>query len=179
MAYDILQLREIFIVNSVEIPGFTCFCTKAIKSAKGRPQGGLAAALSKQLIVKCNFIHENNNLLELQIKEISLIIIVAYIPPNNDLETKNQALTETFQCCQGKARMILGGDYNCRLESTDGKRQLFSVCAPPSTLCSPQLQSTCHYIVNHYVNILHVHLGVANNMHPLSWGGGGTNGKDP
>ena len=48
---------------------------------------------------------------------------------------------------------------------------------PPSTLCSPQLQSTCHYIVNHYVKILHVHLGVANNMHPLSWGG--TNGKDP
>ena len=48
---------------------------------------------------------------------------------------------------------------------------------PPSTLCSPQLQSTCHYIVHHYVKILHVHLGVANNMHPLSWGG--TNGKDP
>ena len=53
---------------------------------------------------------------------------------------------------------------------------LFRLC-PPSTLCSPQLQSTCHYIVNHYVKILHVHLGVANNMHPLSWGG--TNGKDP
>ena len=27
---------------------------------------------------------------------------------------------------------------------------IFSVCAP-STLCAPQLQSTCHYIVNHYV----------------------------
>ena len=54
---------------------------------------------------------------------------------------------------------------------------IFSVCAPPSTLCSPQWQSTCHFIVNHYVKILHVRLGVANNMHPLSWGG--TNGKDP
>ena len=43
---------------------------------------------------------------------------------------------------------------------------------PPSTLCSPHWQSTCHYIVNHYVKILHVRLGVANNMHPLSWGGG-------
>ena len=42
---------------------------------------------------------------------------------------------------------------------------------PPSTLCSPQLQSKCHYIVHHYVKILHVHLGGANNMHPLSWGG--------
>ena len=49
---------------------------------------------------------------------------------------------------------------------------LFRLC-PPSKLCSPQSQSTCHYIVNHYVKILHVHLGVANNMHPLSWGGGG------
>ena len=57
---------------------------------------------------------------------------------------------------------------------------IFSVCAPPppSTLCSPQLQITFHYIVNHYVKILHVHLGVENNMHLLSWGGG-TNGKDP
>ena len=44
---------------------------------------------------------------------------------------------------------------------------------PPSTLCAPQLQSTCHYIVNHYVKILHVRLGGANNMRPLSWGGGG------
>ena len=41
----------------------------------------------------------------------------------------------------------------------------------------PQLQSTCHYIVNHYVDILHVRLGGANNMRPLSWGG--ANGKDP
>ena len=49
---------------------------------------------------------------------------------------------------------------------------------PPQYVMLPQLQSTCHYIVNHYVKILHVHLGVANNMHPLSWGGG-TNGKDP
>ena len=36
----------------------------------------------------------------------------------------------------------------------------------------PQLQSTCHYIVNHSVKILHVRLGGANNMHPLSLGGG-------
>ena len=47
---------------------------------------------------------------------------------------------------------------------------IFSVCAPQYVML-PQLQSTFHYIVNHYVKILHVHLGVANNMHPLSWGG--------
>ena len=29
---------------------------------------------------------------------------------------------------------------------------------PPTTLCAPQLQSTCHYIVNHYVQIWHVRL---------------------
>ena len=55
-------------------------------------------------------------------------------------------------------------------------KDLFRLC-PPSTLCAPQLQSTCHYIVNHYVKLLHVRLGGANNMRPLSWGG--TNGKDP
>ena len=48
---------------------------------------------------------------------------------------------------------------------------LFRLCPPPSTLCAPQLQSTCHYIVNHYVKILHVRLGGANKMRPLSWGG--------
>ena len=57
------------------------------------------------------------------------------------------------------------------LNNKSNKFRIFSFCAP-STLCSPKLRSTRHYIVNHYVKILHVHLGVANNMHPLSWGGG-------
>ena len=58
---------------------------------------------------------------------------------------------------------------------------IFSVCAPPPQyVMLLQLQSTCHYLVNDYVKIWHVCLGCANNMHPLSWeGGGGTNGKDP
>ena len=40
--------------------------------------------------------------------------------------------------------------------------------APPP----PPLQCTFHYRVIHYVKKLHVRLGVANNMHPLSGGGG-------
>ena len=52
-------------------------------------------------------------------KEFSLIIIVAYFPPKTDLETIYKALTEAFQCCQGRAHMILGGDFNCRLNSTE------------------------------------------------------------
>ena len=119
IAYDILLLTETLSVNSVEIPGFTCFCTKAIKSGKGRPQSGVAIALNKQLRITCNVLHQNNKLLALQIKEFSLIIIVAYFPPKTDLETKYQALTEAFQCCQGKARMVLGGDFNCRLDSSE------------------------------------------------------------
>ena len=53
---------------------------------------------------------------------------------------------------------------------------LFRLCTL-STLCAPQLQSTCNYIVNHYVKIWHVCLGFAINMRPLSWGV--TNGTDP
>ena len=34
---------------------------------------------------------------------------------------------------------------------------------------SPQLQSRRYYILNHCVKILHVRLGGANCMHPLSW----------
>ena len=119
IAYDILLLTETFSINSVEIPGFTCFCTKAIKSEKGRPQSGLAIALSKQLRITCSVLHQNNKLLALQIKEFSLIIIVAYFLPKTDLETIYQALTEAFQCCQGRALMILGGDFYCRLDSTE------------------------------------------------------------
>ena len=52
-------------------------------------------------------------------KEFSLIIIVAYFPSKTDLETTYQALAEAFQCCQGRARMILGGNFNCRLDSTE------------------------------------------------------------
>ena len=44
---------------------------------------------------------------------------------------------------------------------------------PPQYVVLPQLQSTCHYMLNHYVKIWHVLLGGANNMHPLRWGGGG------
>ena len=119
IAYDILILTERFSVNSVEITGFTCFCTKIIKSGKGRSQSGLAIAPSKQLRFTCNVLHQNNKLLAQQIKEFSLIIIVAYFPPKTDLETIYQALTEAFQCFQGRARMIMGGDFNCRLDSTE------------------------------------------------------------
>ena len=43
----------------------------------------------------------------------------------------------------------------------------------------PQLKNTCLYIVYHYVKMWHVRLGCANNLHPLSLGGGAQNGKDP
>ena len=67
--------------------------------------------------------------------------------------------------------------WNCFREKgiKSASRSLFLYIAGSggSTLCSPQLQSTCPYIVNHYVKIWHVHLEGANNMQPLSWGGGG------
>ena len=81
--------------------------------------------------------------------------------------------------------------------STENIR-IFSVCAPPpppplrygppplpGTLCpspvcyAPQVRyappryRARHYIVNHHVKIWNVRLGGANNMRPLSWGGGG------
>ena len=39
----------------------------------------------------------------------------------------------------------------------------------PSTVCSPQLKSTCHYIVNRYVKTWHLRLRDANNMHQEIW----------
>ena len=77
IAYNILLLTETFIAVSVEISGFTCFCTKAIENEKGRLESGLAVPLSKKLRITCNVLHQNNKLLALDIKEISLIIILA------------------------------------------------------------------------------------------------------
>ena len=58
--------------------------------------------------------------------------------------------------------------------------QIFSVYAPrpPAVRREPPV-STCHYIVNLYLKICHVRLLCANNMRPLSLGGGGKKGKDP
>ena len=44
-----------------------------------------------------------------------------------------------------------------------------------STLCIPQLQSTCHYIIIHYVKIWHVILGGGCKLNAPTklWGGGG------
>ena len=50
---------------------------------------------------------------------------------------------------------------------------IFSICALPQYVMRPQLQSTCHYIENHYVKMWYVRLEVANNMLPVSWGVGG------
>ena len=55
--------------------------------------------------------------------------------------------------------------------TTDLKPDLFRLC--PQYVMYPQLQSTCHCLVNHYVKLWHVRLEVANHMHPLSGGGGG------
>ena len=70
---------------------------KGNKKREGRPQSGLAIALSKHLRITCNVLHQNNELLAVQIKQFSLIIIVAYFPPEDDIETIYQALTEAFQ----------------------------------------------------------------------------------
>ena len=59
---------------------------------------------------------------------------------------------------------------------------LFRLSPPQNVMRPPpQLQSTCHYIVNHCVKIRNLRLEGAKNMRPLSWGGGGggTNLKDP
>ena len=51
---------------------------------------------------------------------------------------------------------------------------LFRLPPPPRTLWTPQLQSTCHYIVNHYGKIFHVRLGVwIICTHQAGGGGGG------
>ena len=53
---------------------------------------------------------------------------------------------------------------------------------PPTRLCTPELQSTCYYIVNNSVKIWHVRLVNANYMLTAlscGGGGGGTNGKVP
>ena len=60
------------------------------------------------------------------------------------------------------------------------QKDLFRLCPPPPVRYAPpsyrarmslHSSSLCKNIARAS--------GVANNMHPLSWGGGGTNGKDP
>ena len=48
----------------------------------------------------------------------------------------------------------------------------FRLCPQYVLRLRPQLKSTCHYTVNHYVKILHVLLGGSNNIRPLSGGWG-------
>ena len=48
------------------------------------------------------------------------------------------------------------------------KWDLFRLC--PQYVMRSQLQSTCHYTINHHVEIWHVRLGGANNMRALIWG---------
>ena len=52
---------------------------------------------------------------------------------------------------------------------------LYIMHSPPPP---PELKSTCHCIVNDNEKIWHLTLGVANNMHPLSWGRGEQGGEE-
>ena len=51
---------------------------------------------------------------------------------------------------------------------------IFFICAPQYVMRPPVTE---HVLVNHYVKIWLVRLGGANNMRPLSWGGGGQTEK--
>ena len=46
-------------------------------------------------------------------------VIHFFLSLSKCLETIYQALIKAFQCCQDRARMILGGDFNCRLDSAE------------------------------------------------------------
>ena len=57
---------------------------------------------------------------------------------------------------------------NININKNINIKDLFRLC-PHLYVMRPQLQSTCHYIVNHYVKIWHMLRG-AINMRPLSGG---------
>ena len=73
-----------------------------------------------------------------------------------DADVKNMYENSASSFLVGKAKGVITRYYGTNLNS---------VCAtppppPPQYFMLPQLQSTCHYLVNHYVEIWHVRLGV-------------------
>ena len=98
---------------------------KGKKKGRERSQSGLAIALSNQLRNIYNVCHQNDKLLALYIKALSLTVIVPYFSPKTNLGTIYQALTRALQCCQGKPRIILGDEFNCRLDSTERAISLY------------------------------------------------------
>ena len=64
---------------------------------------------------------------------------------------------------------------NEKNDSSKNAGIFFRLC-PAQYVIRPQLQSTGHYLLNHYVKVWHVRLGGGNNT-PTKLGPQGTNGK--
>ena len=75
-------------------------------------------------------------------------------------------MTVTQRCLILQKFLVSYLQNNFRNNFINGLLNLFRLY--PQYVMRPRLQSTCHYIVNHYLKIWYVRLGDANNMLPLS-----------
>ena len=111
-----MLLTETMDENDTEITGFTCYSLPAISHDVGRPSGGIAIAISKNIQSSSCIIFRSQHVLIVRVKNCEMNFLVSYFQPCTKLEDIIFDTSEGLSTIDKAELTIIAGDFNCRLD---------------------------------------------------------------
>ena len=104
-------------MKDTEITGFTCYSSPAVSLDVGRPPGGIAIAISKNIQSNSCIIFRSQHVLIVKVKNCKMNFLVSYFQPcTKKLEDIIFDISEGLSRIDKEELTIIAGHFNCRLD---------------------------------------------------------------
>ena len=120
--FDLLLLVETKKLTPFSVDGFLGHFSPARKfSVTGHPSGGIALFSNTRLKCSSKIIISTAETLCVSFPSLHLAVIVAYFRPQSDIEVINEKIGSCLDVIPNSAKVILSGDFNCRLDGSHSR----------------------------------------------------------
>ena len=147
-SHDFLLLTETMDVKDTEITGFTCYSSPAVSHDVGRPSGGIAIAISKNIQSNSCIIFRSQHVLIVKVKNCKMNFLTSYFQPCTKLEDISFDISEGLSRIDKEELTIIAGDFNCRLDRGERGTDLLDILWELGFACVKNSQAPTYYCHN-------------------------------